>query len=460
MSFAWGFLSAAFWGIVTLSTLVIIHEGGHFIVAHLQGVRITEFFIGLPCRLHWSRKSRSFGTEFGVTPIFLGGYNRICGMEGTPDELLAPCLAIVQREGRVSAAAVAEELGCDVDRAYALLITLADWASVRPFYDPEKGEREGQREYPECFETVARDAALLTEFDSRNAVGDEGTAEPGAPCPIDGDPEDFLAHERSRVYAGRGFLGKVAILLAGPFVNIACAFLILVASFSLVGARVVLDAPVLGNVEEGSYAQAAGLLPGDRVTKVGGRSVATWGELCSALDQAGAHGGDFDVCYVRDGSESTCTVEVPEGQGMGHFGIDATIVTRRLSLDESLRASWTYCKTTVSFAFRLMMPQHTIETVNSASSVVGISAAAGRAAASGPNALLLFMALVSMSLGVMNLLPVPPLDGGKILIEVVQLIVGRPISTRAQNAVSYVGLAFFLFIFVLAVRNDVLRLLP
>ena len=117
MSFAWGFLSAALWGIVTLSALVIIHEGGHFIVAHLQGVRITEFFIGLPCRLHWSRKSRSFGTEFGVTPIFLGGYNRICGMEGTPDELLAPCLAIVQREGRVSAAAPIKPVNSSVAKS-------------------------------------------------------------------------------------------------------------------------------------------------------------------------------------------------------------------------------------------------------------------------------------------------------------------------------------------------------
>ena len=60
-----------------------------------------------------------------------------------------------------------------------------------------------------------------------------------------------------------------------------------------------------------------------------------------------------------------------------------------------------------------------------------------------------------MSLGFMNLLPVPPLDGGKILIETVQLVLRRPISKRAQTAVSYVGLAFFIFIFVYALRNDI-----
>ncbi|MBR1828412.1 MAG: site-2 protease family protein, partial [Atopobiaceae bacterium] len=68
-------------------------------------------------------------------------------------------------------------------------------------------------------------------------------------------------------------------------------------------------------------------------------------------------------------------------------------------------------------------------------------------------------AAISMSLGFMNLLPIPPLDGGKILIEVVQLALGRSLSPRAQSIVSYVGLAFFLFIFCFALRNDVVRLL-
>jgi regulator of sigma E protease len=70
-----------------------------------------------------------------------------------------------------------------------------------------------------------------------------------------------------------------------------------------------------------------------------------------------------------------------------------------------------------------------------------------------------FMILVSANLGVMNLLPIPPLDGGKIVIEVIQLVIRRPLSKRVQNAVSYVGLAFFLFLFVFALKNDLVRLL-
>lgn len=64
-----------------------------------------------------------------------------------------------------------------------------------------------------------------------------------------------------------------------------------------------------------------------------------------------------------------------------------------------------------------------------------------------------------MSLGFMNLLPIPPLDGGKILVELIQLALRRELSLKVQNAISYVGLAFFLFVFVFVLRNDILRLL-
>ena len=103
MSPVLSFLSAVFWGVLVLSALVFVHEGGHYLASRLCHVRATEFFLGLPCRLKLSRKSAKVGTEFGVTPLLLGGYTRICGMEGSADELLAPALYVVTREGTVTA---------------------------------------------------------------------------------------------------------------------------------------------------------------------------------------------------------------------------------------------------------------------------------------------------------------------------------------------------------------------
>lgn len=96
MSQALTVLPVIFWGVIVLSVLVFAHEAGHFLCARISGVRVTEFFLGLPCRFHLSKRSRTRGTEYGITPILLGGYTRICGMSGSGNEYLASILAGVQ----------------------------------------------------------------------------------------------------------------------------------------------------------------------------------------------------------------------------------------------------------------------------------------------------------------------------------------------------------------------------
>jgi len=83
---------------------------------------------------------------------------------------------------------------------------------------------------------------------------------------------------------------------------------------------------------------------------------------------------------------------------------------------------------------------------------------ASEAASAGAFELVLFCAVISMSLGFMNLLPIPPLDGGRILVEIVQvLIASSHLSMRVQTIIGYAGLAFFLFIFIVVLRNDIVR---
>lgn len=453
-----GFASAVFWGVLVLSLLVFVHEGGHFLVARAFGVRVTEFFLGMPCRFRLSRKSRRIGTEFGVTPILLGGYNRICGMEGELDELLARALAIVQREGRVRADALAGELGVDEERAYALLSTLADMASIQPYYDPELDEHPWQSDYPAAFETLARDAELRTEYDADHDFSASGATRAGEPRPVE-DADALLAQEASRTYRGKSFLPRVAILLAGPAVNIALAFALIVGSLMVTGVEIVKGTTTLGDVSAGSLAEAAGLRAGDTIVRFGTHDVASWTELVQAIDEALADGQDVPVAYLRSGETFETVIDLPEGETVSAIGIAAELETYHPTFSEATRAAVSYVQMVGGTVAQILMPQHTIEIVSQSSSIVGISAMASEAAASGLADLVFFAAAISLSLGFMNLLPIPPLDGGKILIEVVQLVIRRPLSTKAQMAVSYVGLGFFLFIFVFALRNDIVRLL-
>ena len=126
-------------------------------------------------------------------------------------------------------------------------------------------------------------------------------------------------------------------------------------------------------------------------------------------------------------------------------------------LPEAAQATLAYTGQVASYVAQLIQPQHTMEVLDQSSSVVGIAVMTSEAASSGAYELALVAAAVSMSLGFMNLLPIPPFDGGKILIELIQLVIRRPLSLRAQSALSYLGLAFIVFVFVVVLRNDIVR---
>ena len=451
-------LSAVFWGLLVLSLLVFVHEGGHFLVARAWGMRVTEFFLGLPCRWRISRKSKRFGTEFGVTPFLLGGYNRICGMEGEPDDMLAPALAYVQAHGYTKVVDMARELGIDEARAFALMGSLVDMGSIRPYYDPALDEHPWQSEWPEAFETLQRDGNLLTEYDQEHDFDIAGTTAAGEPHPVD-DPASFLRAEEGHTYRGKGFLARVTTLLAGPAVNILLAFVLVVGSLMIGGVEINVDSNTLGDVAEGSLAEEAGLRAGDTILRLGSYDVKSWTTLVKAIDASLEEGGDIPIAYERDGQTFETKIVIPEGEEVQAIGVVALLETYRPTFAEATSVAFSYVGLVGGTIARILMPQHTIEVVSQSSSIVGISAMASEAAASGLGDFVMLVAAISLSLGFMNLLPIPPLDGGKILIELIQLVIRRPLSKRVQAGVSYVGLAFFLFIFCFALHNDIVNIL-
>lgn len=458
MNIALDVLSAIFWGVLLLSILVVVHEFGHYLMARAFGVRVTEFFIGLPSRWRISRKSKSHGTEFGITPLLLGGYNRICGMEAQPDELSAQAFGIVQREGRVRAADVATELDVDEERAYDVLGGLSDYAAIRPYFNPELGEYPTQRDYPEAFETLARDAQLRTEYDSGHDFSAEGSTEAAQPRPLD-DAEAQLAVEIGHTYAGISYPKRLAILLAGPLVNLILAFILVTAAYLSVEYTLVVNENIVASVEEGSLAEAAGLRDGDAITSIDGTQTTDWASVSAALQSAREKGEDFPLVYVRDGQEHSVVVDLPEGQTVDAIGVRPKTQPYRLTPLEAMHGALSYAGQVVSVVVKLLIPQHTMEVLDQSSSIVGISVMAAQAASTGLLDVIALLASISMSLGFMNLLPIPPLDGGKIVVETIQALVRRPVPPKVVLAFSYVGIAFFVFVFVIVVRNDVMRML-
>jgi regulator of sigma E protease len=254
-----------------------------------------------------------------------------------------------------------------------------------------------------------------------------------------------------------GFIKRLVMLVAGPLVNIVFAFVIVTGAFMVTGVSVASTDPVLGAVTEGSYAAEAGLAAGDLVERVGDVEVDSWSALTAAMKPYLEAGVDFSMLVERDGAEVEVNIDLPDGEASDLLGISSQVKVYHPNVAEAAGLTVRYVQTVASYVVKLIIPQETMEVLSQSTSIVGISVMASQAAQVGISSLVLLAASISMSLGFMNLLPIPPLDGGKILIEIIQLVLRRQLSLKVQNIISYIGLAFFLFVFIVVLRNDIFR---
>lgn len=445
-------IAPIFWGVLLLSVLVFVHEGGHFLAARACGVRVTELFLGMPCRFNVHFSSKRIGTKFGVTPLLIGGYAAICGMDPQTVPCAPAVLAAVHRHGTVSVSDLARELELDPDDVLDACAFLLGWGSIAPVYEDES--KQSSKYYPMTYASMPRDAAGNTVYDGKAFDRTYATKQGDAWVPPMGDDEFYLC-ERSHTYLGKGFWKRTLMLVAGIIVNILTGFILMVGVYSIVGIQSVDNVNTIGAVEAGSPAASAGLKAGDAILMVDGESTATWEEVYNALQESGEDGA-VDLTVEHDGSQRQMTIELSD---QGTLGISASVRTVRLNPLDSMRVGAMYIVQTAQGVIRMLTPQHTVEMLNNSASIVGISVLSAQAAQAGAGTFLSFAALISFSLGFMNLLPIPPLDGGKLLIEIVQAVSRRQVPIKVQAAFSWLGIILFGLLFVYMLRVDILRLL-
>jgi regulator of sigma E protease len=414
-------VAATFWGIVTFSLLVVIHEGGHFLAARFFGVKVHEFMVGLPgpaLRV----KSRRSGTSYGVTMIPLGGYVRIAGMEpGAEDALLGRALGLLVDRDRLGPSELSTELaagGVDHARATAMLTTLEDY-----------GAAESIPDWPESRSLVERG---------------------------DGETDDALLERvRAGVYRGQKTWKRVTILAMGVLFNLLAAMLIFTVTLSAWGYEV--PSTTLATIVKGSAAASAGLKVGDRITAIDGEPIDAWEAL---LASTGAHkpGDKATVTVTRSGQSMTLAVVFGKNDtGHAFLGVGPKPVRKRFTVLAAAKESVIWTGMVFVAVANFFNPSTFAASLSGARSVVGISYEVAAAVKAGPINYAWMVALLSLSLGVMNILPIPPLDGGKIAVELVERVFRKPLRREISYAFSAVGtLLLFSLIFYL-MYADVVR---
>ncbi len=411
-------LYTVFWGVVTFSILVVLHEGGHFLAARAFGIKVHEFMIGLPGpAIRFKTKS----TTFGITAIPLGGYVRIAGMEpGPEDELMGPALQQITRARRLNALQLSVALGIDGARAEGLLVSLADWGAV---------------------------GAAADSDDDYVALMDASLAD---------DEQVLLDTARQITYRGQPLWKRIVVLVMGVFVNLVTAILIFTIVLSLFGYY--RQSLVVEKLVAGGGAAAAGLAAGDRLTSVDGVKVKDWQAFTTqiALNDVG---DTVVIGYARDGSERSTKAMLkarPDGEG-AFLGVQATVEHVRPNPLAAVRESFVWTGMVFVAIADFFRPSTFRQSIEGARSVVGISVEVARAVKNGALDFAWLVALLSLSLGVMNLLPIPPLDGGKIAVELIQSLMGRTFSRRFSYGLSAAGALLLFSLIGYLVYADIMR---
>jgi regulator of sigma E protease len=410
---------ALFWGVITFSILVIIHEGGHFLAARAFGVKVHEFMIGLPGPALRFRSKKS-GVYYGVTAFPLGGYVRIAGMEpGSEDERLAAALKATALAGTVDASTLGATLQIPRDDAAELLVTLEDYGTV-------ERDKDGHG-YTSLVKAEESDSA-----------------------------EVLLDAARKLTYRGQPFWKRVTILAMGVLLNLLTAILIFTTTLTIWGYPVASTSAVVGSVMTGSAAQKAGVVLGDRIVSVGGKPVKDWPTVMSTIASFKPKAVE-PVVVVRKGQRLTLVTTFSDRSGHAFFGIGPATVQKRFTVLSALRESFIWTGLVFVAIARFFSPATFASSLQDARSVVGISYEVASAVQRGPVDYAWMVALLSLSLGVMNILPIPPLDGGKVAVEIVERIRRRPLPREVSLALSAVGAVLLFSLIFYLMYADIMR---
>ena len=260
-----------------------------------------------------------------------------------------------------------------------------------------------------------------------------------------------------RGFNGRPLWARMLVILAGPFMNFLLPFLLFFGIFAVSGLTLPVNKPVVGSLMEGYPGAAAGLQAGDRLVSINGRKLEKWNDINSLVQENGPKPGKMVI--RRDGRETILTLQ-PRFDGESKrflIGVRPPLEHRQLSLWESLKtAGLAVGKTTVAMVdgLRKMITGKVRADI---AGPIGVAHMAGDVAAQGAVPYLEFMAFLSLNLAVLNLVPIPALDGGQFLVLVVEGLLGHALAPKAKEIIQMIGVACIVALTIFATMHDLLQ---
>jgi len=442
--------------VVALCLLIVFHEYGHFVVARFFGVKVLRFSVGFGRPIvAWRRGADQ--TEWAIGGFPFGGYVKMLDEREGP---VAPAelprafnrQPVSKRFAIVAAGPIANFLLAIV--LYWLLF-LIGVPGMKPVIGPPVAGTPAAVAGFQSGEAIARveGDAVRTWQDARLALLKAGVARGAVKVETINERGEIAFRTLDLTRLGpddldAAFIEKIGLTRFQPSL-----------------------APRVGQVIPARPAERAGLRAGDEIVAINGEPVRSWEDVVAAIGQSPDLPLEVEL-RRSDGSDDVVSV-IPEavsenGKRVGRIGIGPLIDPQELAhlrtevrygpLDAFSRAvarTWEMSVFSLQMMGRMLIGEVSLKNL---SGPLSIADYAGQSAQLGWIAYLSFLALVSVSLGVLNLLPIPLLDGGHLMYYMAEIIKGRPVSERALEIGQHVGIALLFTLMAFAVYNDITRL--
>ena len=412
--------------IIIFSVVVVIHEFGHYFFAKRAGILVREFAIGMGPKL-FAHQGKD-GTTYTIRMLPLGGYVQMAGWGEDETELTPgmPISLVQDKDGKVIKINTSKK----VQLPHAIPMEVVD-------FDLEEkltiaGYINGNEQEKVAY-AVDHDATIIHEDGVEVRIA----------------PKD-VQFQSAKLWQ------RMLTNFAGPMNNFILAFVLFTGLVFAQGGVQDVNTTSISGIQNGSPAAEAGLKDGDEILAVNGKTVSNWQELSSEIQNY----PDTKIpLEVKRGSD-TLTIEATpegkyaEGEKVGFMGISPGLKT---SLGDKLLGGLKLTFNNALLIFRAVGNLIVQPDLDKLGGPVAIFQLSSQAASQGVASVVMMMAAISINLGIFNLLPIPGLDGGKLVLNILEGVRGKPISQEKEGIITLIGFGFFMLLMLLVTWNDIQR---
>lgn len=428
--------------VIIFGIIVAIHEYGHLWWAKRSGILVREYAVGMGPKI-FAHQAKD-GTLYTIRILPLGGYVRLAGWGDDKTEIKKGQAAslVVSQEKMLTQTKTAGENAdvnenqpvseiirrinlsehVELDNALPMLITAYDFEEELFIEGEVFGELKRYK--------VDHDATIIEE---------DGTEVRIAPLDVQ--------------YQSANVIHKMLTNFGGPLNNFILglvAFIVL----TFVQGGVASNANIIGQVEKGTPAYNVGLKVGDKINQVNGTKTATWPKVVQEITNS--DGETLKLAIERQGRVKTIEVRPKKIDGNYRVGIMRSIKT---GFWDKVTGGFVQAAQATTMIFRALGSLIVQPSLDKLGGPVAIYQLSNEARQAGLPAIISLLAMLSINLGIVNLFPIPVLDGGKIVLNLIEAIRGKALSAEKESVITLIGVAFMVLLFIAVTWNDILRLI-